>query len=61
MKHFKVITLSNAWWTMDKLNREVEKTLKRLSQDGNEIISVSFARNTWSVMTAFITVSTDIK
>jgi hypothetical protein len=55
MKQFRVIKKIN-YWSTDKLCREVEELLKQLTDDGYEVISVSFGLNLWWCPTAFITV-----
>ena len=59
MKQFRVFKISNMWST-SRLTRDVEIQLKKLTDQGYEIISVSFGFNIWLVPTAFITTSKGI-
>jgi hypothetical protein len=56
MKQFRIFKYSNVWSTTT-LRREVENEINNLSNDGYEIVSVSFGFNMWFVPTAFVTVS----
>jgi hypothetical protein len=60
MKQFRVFKISNMWAT-SRLTRDVEKELKRLTDEGYDIISVSFSVNIWWIPTAFITTSKAVK
>ena len=60
MKQFRVIKKTN-YWSTDKLCKEVEETLKQLTDDGYEIIGVSMGVNLWWIPTAFITVKKEVK
>ena len=60
MKQFRVYKISNMWAT-SRLTRDVEKELKRLTDEGYDIISVSFSVNIWWIPTAFITTSKAVK
>lgn len=42
-------------WSTSKLTRDVENELKKLTNEGHEIVSVSFGFNIWWIPTAFIT------
>ncbi|MFY8128183.1 MAG: hypothetical protein ACOVMM_07375 [Chitinophagaceae bacterium] len=55
MKQFRIFKYSNVWSTAT-LRREVENEINNLSNDGYEIVSVSFGFNMWFVPTAFVTV-----
>jgi hypothetical protein len=44
-----------------RLTKDVENELKRLTNEGYEIISVSFGVNMWRIPTAFITTSREVK
>jgi hypothetical protein len=56
MKQFRIFKYSNVWSSVT-LRREVENEINNLSNDGYEIVSVSFGFNMWFVPTAFVTVS----
>jgi hypothetical protein len=56
MKQFRVFKISNMWST-SRLIRDVENELKKLANEGYEIVSVSFGFNIWWIHTAFITTS----
>lgn len=60
MKQFRVFKISNMWST-SRLTRDVENELKKLTNEGFEIISVSFGFNIWWIPTAFITTSKEVK
>ena len=60
MKQFKVFKISNMWSTA-RLTKDVENELKQISNEGYEIISVSFGFNIWWIPTAFITTSREVK
>ena len=55
-KEFKVLKLSNIWST-ERLRKEVEETLNRVSKDGYEVVSVAFGSGNSQISTAFITIS----
>ncbi|SHI95357.1 hypothetical protein [Aquimarina spongiae] len=55
-KTFRVLKLSNVWST-EKLRKEVEDTLNRVSKDGWEIVSVAFGSSNAQIATAMITIS----
>ena len=60
MKQFRVFKISNTWST-EKLIKDVENELKQITNEGYEIISVSFGFNNWWIPTAFITTSREVK
>jgi len=60
MKQFRVFKISNMSSTA-RLTKDVENELKRLTNEGYEIISVSFGVNMWWIPTAFITTSREVK
>lgn len=60
MKQFRVFKISNMWST-SRLTRDVENELKKLTNEGYEIISFSFGLNLWWIPTAFITTSREVK
>ena len=60
MKQFRVFKISNTWST-EKLIKDVENELKQITNEGYEIISVSFGVNSWWLPTAFITTSREVK
>ena len=60
MKQFRVFKISNMSSTA-RLTKDVENELKRLTNEGYEIISVSFGVNMWRIPTAFITTSREVK
>jgi hypothetical protein len=60
MKHFRVFKISNTWST-SRLIKNVENELKQITNEGYEIISVSFGFNNWWIPTAFITTSREVK
>jgi len=60
MKQFRVFNISNSWST-EKLIKDVENELKQITNEGYEIISVSFGFNNWWIPTAFITTSREVK
>ena len=60
MKHFRVFKISNTWST-SRLIKDVENELKQITNEGYEIISVSFGVNMWWIPTAFITTSREVK
>jgi hypothetical protein len=55
MKEFSVIKVVDLWST-NRLRRKVENFLNQLSNEGYEIVSVSFGFNIWLVPKAYITV-----
>ncbi len=55
-KTFRVLKLSNVWST-EKLRKEVEDTLNRVSKDGWEVVSVAFGSSNAQIATAMITIS----
>ena len=59
MKQFRVFKISNMW-SNSRLTRDVENELKKLTNEGYEIISVSFGFNIWWIPTAFITTSREV-
>ena len=60
MKQFRVFKISNMWSTA-RLIKDVENELKQITNEGYEIISVSFGVNSWGIPTAFITTSREVK
>ena len=60
MKQFRVFKISNMWSTA-RLTKDVENELKKITNEGYEIISVSFGFNSWGIPTAFITTSREVK
>ncbi|GAA4273257.1 DUF4177 domain-containing protein [Aquimarina gracilis] len=55
-KQYKVLKRSNMWST-EKLRKEVEDTLNKVSKEGWEIVSVAFGSSSSSGMsTAMITI-----
>ena len=60
MKQFRVFKISNMWSTT-RLIKDVENELKQITNEGYEIISVSFGFNIWWIPTAFITTSREVK
>ena len=60
MKQFRVFKISNSWSTA-RLIKDVENELKQITNEGYEIISVSFGFNIWWIPTAFITTSREVK
>lgn len=60
MKQFRVFKISNSWSTA-RLIKDVENELKQITNEGYEIISVSFGVNIWWLPTAFITTSREVK
>jgi len=56
VKTFRVLKLSNVWST-EKLRKEVEDTLNRVSKDGWEVVSVAFGSSNAQIATAMITIS----
>ena len=60
MKQFRVFKISNTWST-SRLIKNVENELKQITNEGYEIISVSFGFNNWWIPTAFITTSREVK
>jgi hypothetical protein len=60
MKQFRVFKISNSWSTA-RLIKDVENELKQRTNEGYEIISVSFGFNIWWIPTAFITTSREVK
>ena len=60
MKQFRVFKISNMWST-DRLIKDVENELKKITNEGYDIISVSFVVNFWWLPTAFITTSREVK
>ena len=55
-REFKVLKLSNIWST-EKLRKEVEETLNKVSKDGYDVVSVAFGSGNSQIYTAFITIS----
>ena len=60
MKQFRVFKISNSWSTA-RLIKDVENELKQITNEGYDIISVSFGVNIWWLPTAFITTSREVK
>jgi hypothetical protein len=60
MKQFRVFKISNMWSTT-RLIKDVENELKQITNEGYDIISVSFGFNIWWIPTAFITTSREVK
>jgi hypothetical protein len=60
MKQFRVFKISNMWSTA-RLIKDVENELKQITNEGYDIISVSFGVNIWWLPTAFITTSREVK
>ena len=60
MKQFRVFKISNSWSTA-RLIKDVENELKKITNEGYDIISVSFVVNFWWQPTAFITTSREVK
>ncbi len=56
MKTYKIIKHSSMWSTTN-LMRKVEKTLEHMTDQGWEIVTVSFGMNLWYAPTAYITFS----
>jgi hypothetical protein len=60
MKQFRVFKISNLWST-SRLTRDVESELLKLTNEGYEIMSVSFGFYIWWIPTAFITTNIEVK
>lgn len=60
MKQFRVFKISNMWST-SRLTRDVENELKKITNEGYEIIGVSFSFSFWWIPTVFITTSREVK
>lgn len=60
MKQFRVFKVSNMWSTA-RIIKDVENELKQITNDGYDIMSVSFGFNIWWIPTAFITTRREVK
>ena len=56
MKNYSIITVYQDWF-WGPLEEKVVKVLNEKSNEGYEIITVSFSRNSWGSQTAYITLS----
>jgi hypothetical protein len=45
MKQFRIFTVSKNFWKLENFTKKVELKLKELSNEGFEIVSVSFGYN----------------
>ena len=61
MNKYKIITVPMNFWKSENFVNKVETKVNELSNEGFEIISVSFGKNNWNVQTAFITVKREVK
>lgn len=61
MKKYSIITVTYNFGKTENLVKKVEAKLNELSDEGFEIISVSFGKNNWNVQSAFITVKREVK
>lgn len=61
MKQFRIFTVSKNFWEPDNLIKKAELKLEELSNEGFEIVSVSFGYNLWKIPTTFITVRREVK
>ena len=55
MRNYTIITVSNMWST-SKLRRETESVVNEKTNEGYEIVTVSFSFNVWLIPTAYITI-----
>ena len=56
MKQFRIFTISKKFWKLENFTKKVEEKLEEISNQGFEVVSVSFGYNLWKMPTAFITV-----
>lgn len=54
MKIYRIIKVSKGWST-NKLRRDVESLINEISNDGHNIVTVSFGKNVLLMPTAYIT------
>ncbi|MCX8481217.1 MAG: hypothetical protein ORN58_04780 [Sediminibacterium sp.] len=48
-------------WSTSRLTRDVENELKKITNEGYEIIGISFSFSFWWIPTVFITTSREVK
>jgi hypothetical protein len=56
MKKFKIIRVSD-WWSTSSLMKKAEDVANQKSQEGYEIVSISFGFSVWMIATAYITIT----
>ncbi len=56
MKKFEIIRVSD-WWSTSWLMEKAEKMANQKSQEGYEIVSISFGYSIWLVLSAYITIT----
>jgi hypothetical protein len=61
MKKYRIITVTKNFWKTENFINKVEIKVNELSNEGFEIINVSFGTNNWNVQSAFITVKREVK
>jgi hypothetical protein len=55
MKKFKIIRVSD-WWSTSSLMKKAEDVANQKSQEGYEIVSISFGLSVWMIESAYITI-----
>lgn len=56
MKKFEIIRVSD-WWSTDSLIEKAENVANKKSQEGFEIVSISFGFSVWIIASAYITIT----
>jgi hypothetical protein len=56
MKKFKIIRVSD-WWSTSSLMKKGGDVANQKSQEGYEIVSISFGFSVWMIATAYITIT----
>lgn len=56
MKKFEIIRVSD-WWSTDSLTEKAENVANQKSQEGYQIVSISFGYSIWLVPSAYITIT----
>lgn len=56
MKKFEIIRVSD-WWSTDSLMKKAENVANQKSQEGYEIVSISFGISVGMIVSAYITIT----
>lgn len=56
MKKFEIIRVSD-WWSTNSLIKKAENVANQKSQEGYEIVSISFGISVGMIATAYITIT----
>ncbi|GGD63290.1 hypothetical protein GCM10011514_29150 [Emticicia aquatilis] len=56
MKKFEIIRVSD-WWSTSSLMEKAENTANQKSQEGYQIVNISFGYSIWLAPSAYITIT----